>query len=172
MKAVSSPEEQRFARLFGRWLRGQREAAGLSQNALAQEAGVSRSLIAGVERGTYGISAARLARLAEILGSDVNEAMDLLAVARSAHLSGRLADPGPEYRLARIAEMHGKNVDEHGGTSGYCTECERAWPCPTFQWSTMEVDALCSNDLRDCALEDEDMPGHLRHDHTKALEAL
>lgn len=40
------------------------------------------------------------------------------------------------YRLlGRIHEAHAKDVDAHGGTSGYCVECGRVWPCPTYAWS-------------------------------------
>lgn len=46
----------------------------------------------------------------------------------------------PGARLARIAEAHHKNVDEHGGTFGECNECDHAWPCPTYIWATTERD--------------------------------
>jgi hypothetical protein len=45
-------------------------------------------------------------------------------------------------RLARIAEQHGKAVDEHGGTSGYCTECNWSWPCPTRAWAVSDRDPV------------------------------
>ena len=43
-------------------------------------------------------------------------------------------------RLERISGAHLKDVDEHGGTSGYCIECGWVWPCPTYHWATAEVD--------------------------------
>jgi hypothetical protein len=36
-------------------------------------------------------------------------------------------------RTDKIAEMHRKNVDQHGGTWGDCNECGWAWPCPTYE---------------------------------------
>jgi hypothetical protein len=48
------------------------------------------------------------------------------------------------YRLARIAEAHVKDVDEHGGTFGDCAECDQPWPCPTYVWATTDRDALAA----------------------------
>jgi hypothetical protein len=60
-------------------------------------------------------------------------------------------------RLIRIAEAHttDSNVDGHGGVSGYCLECELAWPCPTYRNATEEgITVMCTFDLRDCELHD------------------
>lgn len=38
-------------------------------------------------------------------------------------------------RMAKIARMHHKGVDEQGGTWGDCTECGHHWPCPTYDWA-------------------------------------
>jgi hypothetical protein len=45
-------------------------------------------------------------------------------------------------RLHRIATMHqpDRNCDGHGGNSGYCVECEWAWPCATTQAASGERD--------------------------------
>lgn len=39
-------------------------------------------------------------------------------------------------RLARIAEAHVQEVGAGGLTSGYCLECDRTWPCPTYDWAS------------------------------------
>ena len=59
--------------LFGRRLRGLRRAAGLSQEALAHEAGLDRSYVGGVERGEYNISLLNICLLAEALGVPPHE---------------------------------------------------------------------------------------------------
>lgn len=41
--------------------------------------------------------------------------------------------------LARIAGAHVQTVDGAGGTSGYCSECDQTWPCPTRRWATLSV---------------------------------
>jgi len=53
--------------LFGRRLRELRKQAGLSQEALAHEAGLDRSYVGGVERGEYNISLLNICRLADAL---------------------------------------------------------------------------------------------------------
>ncbi len=53
------------------------------------------------------------------------------------------------YRLARIAEAHSKQVDEHGGTWGGCSECGYAWPCPTYVWASTARDPLATWDPAD-----------------------
>ena len=50
-----------------------------------------------------------------------------------------MTDPRVD-RLDRIAYMHRKNVDEHGGTTGECTECGWQWPCPTYDWARDDSD--------------------------------
>jgi transcriptional regulator with XRE-family HTH domain len=61
--------------VFGRNLRMLRNARGLSQEALAHDAGVDRTYISALERGVYSASIDMLAKLAAVL--DVQPA-DLL----------------------------------------------------------------------------------------------
>ncbi|MCA9091524.1 MAG: helix-turn-helix transcriptional regulator [Planctomycetaceae bacterium] len=55
-------------RLVGRNLKRYREAAGLSQEALAFECGLHRTYVSGVERGVRNPTVVVLAKLAEPLG--------------------------------------------------------------------------------------------------------
>lgn len=52
-------------------------------------------------------------------------------------------------RLARIAQAHAKDVGPGGLTSGQCTECNWAWPCPTYVWATEDRDACATWDPAD-----------------------
>jgi hypothetical protein len=52
-------------------------------------------------------------------------------------------------RLSRIAEAHVKEVLVGGLTSGDCTECGHAWPCPTYTWATTDRDTLATWDPSD-----------------------
>lgn len=52
---------------LGYWLRARREAVGLSQAALATNAGVDQTTISGWERGRTDLSRADLVRLFEVL---------------------------------------------------------------------------------------------------------
>lgn len=52
-------------------------------------------------------------------------------------------------RLGRIAEAHCKQIDEHGGTDGMCSECNWHWPCPTYVWATTDRDSLMCWDPSD-----------------------
>jgi transcriptional regulator with XRE-family HTH domain len=61
--------------VFARNLRQCRRAKGLSQEALAHEAGVDRTYISALERCVYGASITMVDRLAKVLGV---EAADLL----------------------------------------------------------------------------------------------
>jgi len=58
-------------------------------------------------------------------------------------------DDEPTQRLARIAEAHQPHIDEHGGNSGYCAECQMAAPCPTSVWATAGRDPLACWDPDD-----------------------
>ena len=51
-------------KMFGRKLRGLREAAGLTQERLAQIVGLDRSYVGGVERGERNISLENIHKLA------------------------------------------------------------------------------------------------------------
>lgn len=53
--------------LFGQRLRELRKSIGLSQEALAYQAGLDRSYVGGVERGEYNISLLNICLLAEAL---------------------------------------------------------------------------------------------------------
>ncbi|MFI7125949.1 hypothetical protein ACIBQ1_09665 [Nonomuraea sp. NPDC050153] len=58
-------------------------------------------------------------------------------------------------RLGRIAEAHSKDTGPHGTTSGQCSECGWAHPCPTFVWATTERDGSATWDPRDDEPEGE-----------------
>lgn len=62
----------------------------------------------------------------ERLGNFANERVQIITAAANAR--------------ARIAEAHSKHVDEHGGTTGACNECNWNWPCPTYVWATTDRD--------------------------------
>ena len=55
----------------------------------------------------------------------------------------------PGARLGRIAAAHSKDQTAGGMTSGDCTECGHAWPCPTYTWATSERDPLATWDPAD-----------------------
>lgn len=59
--------------LFGRRLRELRKGVGVSQEALAHQAGLDRSYVGGVERGEYNISLLNICLLAEALGTAPHE---------------------------------------------------------------------------------------------------
>ncbi|MGA4989928.1 hypothetical protein [Nonomuraea bangladeshensis] len=62
----------------------------------------------------------------------------------------RIVLPATEReRLGRIAEAHAKDAGPHGTTSGLCTECGLAHPCPTYVWATTERDLNAAWDPRD-----------------------
>lgn len=102
------------------------------------------------------------AKFAEFVTAEIDPAR-VLPWAGSQPMPGvRTADPVAELlawresvaqlttsRLQRIAEAHQQHVDEHGGTSGYCTECDHAWPCPTWSWAATDRDALACWDPAD-----------------------
>lgn len=54
-------------------------------------------------------------------------------------------------RLLRIAQAHSQIQMSGGIVSGYCSECDRVWPCPTFIWSTHNRDVLDTWDPDDAA---------------------
>jgi transcriptional regulator with XRE-family HTH domain len=59
--------------LLGRNVREHRRRRGLSQEALAHEAGMKRAYVSDLERGTRNPSVRALARLASALGVDPSE---------------------------------------------------------------------------------------------------
>ncbi len=60
-------------RIVGRNLRSHRQARGLSQEAFADELGVHRTYMGGLERGERNLTLKSLERLAESLGVEVQE---------------------------------------------------------------------------------------------------
>lgn len=54
-------------------------------------------------------------------------------------------------RLARIAEAHQQGEYAAGVTSGYCTDCDQVWPCPTYVWATTNRSPLATWDPADDA---------------------
>lgn len=58
---------------FGEKVRDFRKAAGVSQEALAEHAGVSRESISNIERGRYFCTMETLCRISEKLGKNIDE---------------------------------------------------------------------------------------------------
>lgn len=58
---------------FGRRVRELRKKRGMSQEALALEAGLDRSYVGGVERGERNIALVNIEKLAEALGTKASE---------------------------------------------------------------------------------------------------
>ena len=63
---------------FGAVVRGRREAAGYSQEELAERAGLHRTYVSLIERGRRTASIATLERLAAALGSSMTELVEQL----------------------------------------------------------------------------------------------
>jgi transcriptional regulator with XRE-family HTH domain len=96
-------------------LRDARQARGLSVSALAERSGVSRAMIAKVERGDAQPTAVLLARLASALGMTLSE-----LVARAEDGGGRLAraadqptwtDPASGYRRRAVSPASGRPLE-------------------------------------------------------------
>ncbi len=85
---------------FGAWLREQREARRLSQQALAEAIGVSSSLLSRVERGEKNLSPEALTRLAAALGCAADKLMLKAGVLSPALLAAIQADPEGFLRWA------------------------------------------------------------------------
>lgn len=66
--SVKQDADQRLVRL-GEGIRTLREAAGLSQEALADAAGIDRSHMSRIERGKRNVSFLNICRIAEALGT-------------------------------------------------------------------------------------------------------
>lgn len=64
------PSDDDLLRKFGDRLRTARRQAGLSQEALAHEAGLHRTYIGSVERGERNIALLNILTLATVLGAD------------------------------------------------------------------------------------------------------
>jgi len=65
-----------FLQLFGSRVRALRQRKGLSQEELAQIAGIDRTYIGGVERGERNLSLLNLKRLADALGVNAKDLFD------------------------------------------------------------------------------------------------
>lgn len=65
---------------FGRAVRLTREERGLSQEALAEHAGLHRTYVGGIERGERNISLLNLMALADALGSTPDELFSRVGV--------------------------------------------------------------------------------------------
>lgn len=68
--------EETATAAFGRRVRAAREARGLSQEALADIAGVHRTYIGSIERGLRNVSLANILRLSRALGVRPGELLD------------------------------------------------------------------------------------------------
>jgi transcriptional regulator with XRE-family HTH domain len=58
---------------FGKRVRALRERAGLSQEALAEKAGIHRTYLGGVERGERNLGLKNVLRIAEALGVSASD---------------------------------------------------------------------------------------------------
>jgi transcriptional regulator with XRE-family HTH domain len=66
------PRKQSFRLIFAAHLRREREASGLSQEALADIAGLHRTFVGSVERGERNISVDNIERLANAVGLHIS----------------------------------------------------------------------------------------------------
>lgn len=73
MPSRARPEDQAIAARFGVQLRRAREAAGLTQEALAESAGLHATFISNLERGYSAPTLGTIVRLAEGLNLDPGE---------------------------------------------------------------------------------------------------
>ena len=71
--------------MFARNLRRYRQERGLSQEALAHEAGVDRTYISALERSAYSASITMVDRLAKVLGVDASALLQRPKSVRGKH---------------------------------------------------------------------------------------
>jgi transcriptional regulator with XRE-family HTH domain len=83
MTAVYCPEQHHFYRELGVYMRTARKAIDLSTEQLAYDTEVSRTTIAGVERGNYKISAYLLLRIFKRLGISSCALDDIMLMAKA-----------------------------------------------------------------------------------------
>jgi HTH-type transcriptional regulator/antitoxin HipB len=69
-------DEARWRRQIGKRLRVQRVVRELTQDELAQRAGVTRNFVSAIERGRQGLDAYRLDLLARALDMELRELLD------------------------------------------------------------------------------------------------
>lgn len=70
--------EQELAVAFGLKLRQQRKKAGITQNELAEKAGVTRIYIGLIERGETSITLEKVYRLADALGCQLTDLLPMM----------------------------------------------------------------------------------------------
>ncbi|MFC4620944.1 helix-turn-helix domain-containing protein [Comamonas nitrativorans] len=82
--ALTSPSEERSPVLvaFGRTVRHLRKAQGFSQEAFADECGIDRSYMGGVERGERNIALINIAKIISGLGMQPSEFFQALDAAQ------------------------------------------------------------------------------------------
>jgi XRE family transcriptional regulator, aerobic/anaerobic benzoate catabolism transcriptional regulator len=73
---TTSDDEQEFLVELGRRLRDHRRRAGLTQEQLAQQAGLNRRWLGHVERGKGNTSVIKLRRVASVLGCTVADLLE------------------------------------------------------------------------------------------------
>lgn len=71
-------DHEELARAFGARVRRAREARGLSQEALADEAGLHRTYVGSIERGERNVSLFNIVKLAEALNVSPGHLLDNL----------------------------------------------------------------------------------------------
>jgi transcriptional regulator with XRE-family HTH domain len=79
---VPADDHAELLRAFGRAVRGLRTERGLSQERLAELAGIHRTYVADVERGERNVGLVNVARLADGLGVDLQTLMGRTQAAR------------------------------------------------------------------------------------------
>ena len=90
-------EDSQALREFGSRVREQRRRRGLSQEGLAEQAGLHRTYIGSVERGERNISLVNILVLAEALDVDAGELVTDLTLYASPLFCRRSASPSARY---------------------------------------------------------------------------
>ncbi len=79
-----------ISQAFGRALKAKRAEIGMSQEQLADEAGVARSFLSKVENGKIGVTLITMTKLSLVLGSDPSQLL--------AHAEAIASKHAPEWR--------------------------------------------------------------------------